>query len=898
MFCTDQPGFGSAALASGVLMVVGSVAAAAGVNTIGVNRGGCQFDNVAAAIAAAGNGATIYIEAGTYNGLLGQIPRDMTLVPARPNSSCREEDTTANSATVIIDGGGGSFDPTGGLVEITDGAVVTFRHMWLRNATATNGGVIAVTDDARLILDDALATDGTASGSGGVIYALGTGDRAGGIELVNDSSVYRGTATVGDGGAIALFGSNLIITDGNIGVSSNNGFSTAANNGGGIFASQSSVSLNSSQSRVIWNEAGNFGGGIYADTGTTVTVNGALFNNNDADVSGGAIYFDGTSLQVTGGAQFVGNTTVTLTTNQGGGALYLGDGDVVVDGALFTDNQSATLGGAILGRTQDSLDIRNDSSFTNNSAVLGGGLYLSAAAMVSDSAFVMNDGGIFGGGIRCSPCTGLTLSNVLLDQNMADDGGGLSVANGSLIVITGGSFTGNQALDASFDDGVGGAIHQVNGSLTIDGTQFQGNTAQPSGGAIYVQSGNATPAELTVTNAQFTGNQTTESATNQGGGGIFAEDMDAVYITNSIFDTNSAATLGGGLLADRSDVVQVQNSQFVGNSAILGGGLYSVFNDVALTGSDFSGNNVTNFGGGLYVFSGSLLSEQTRLAGNDGGNGGGGVYLSFTDAQLVNSQVEMNTAVNGAGIYVAESNLNVSSNLSNCDPFALAADEYCSSIDDNVATDRGGGVFVLSDNSINDEVRLQEVALRGNDAALAGTAIHVDSLGPFEMENVLIADNGDLAVDSTTVEAVGVTPITIESTTIAGNADSPLWVEDTQANVTVNNSILYLNGEGPRVAFGVTFARSCNNAQSVAAPSQSMGGNLGNPIFDASSPRGNYRLTAISPSVDACLSGPATDGDGAARPNDGGQFDQGAFELDGAPSTAFEMLFSDGFETP
>src|SRR5690606_22394315 len=120
-------------------------------------------------------------------------------------------------------------------------------------------------EGSTLTLDDALVTDGTASGKGGNVFVSSTsegGNDYSSLILLNDSSIYRGAAV--DGGAVALLNSELVILDGNIGVSSNNGFSTASNNGGGIHAENSGIIMVSEQSRILWNQSGHYGGGLYA----------------------------------------------------------------------------------------------------------------------------------------------------------------------------------------------------------------------------------------------------------------------------------------------------------------------------------------------------------------------------------------------------------------------------------------------------------------------------------------------------------------------------------------------------------------------------------------------------------------------------------------------------------
>ena len=82
-----------------------------------------------------------------------------------------------------MDGGGGSADSFGGLVRVKGGATATFRHMTLRNATATNGGILAVRTGSAAVLDDANIEMGEGILGGGVNVHIGT------LTLINNSEI-------------------------------------------------------------------------------------------------------------------------------------------------------------------------------------------------------------------------------------------------------------------------------------------------------------------------------------------------------------------------------------------------------------------------------------------------------------------------------------------------------------------------------------------------------------------------------------------------------------------------------------------------------------------------------------------------------------------------------------
>ncbi len=127
---------------------------------------------------------------------------------------------------------------------------------------------------------------------------------------------------------------------------SNNGFSVAGNDGGGIYANNSIVRFTSDQARIIWNQAGNYGGGVYA-VDSTLNFNGAVVSNNSGMFSGGGFYLNNSSLSLVN-ATTQGNDVLAFELDQGGGGMTLVSGsDVSINGSLISGNSSANGGGAI-----------------------------------------------------------------------------------------------------------------------------------------------------------------------------------------------------------------------------------------------------------------------------------------------------------------------------------------------------------------------------------------------------------------------------------------------------------------------------------------------------------------------------------------------------------------------
>jgi hypothetical protein len=172
--------------------------------------------------------------------------------------------------------------------------------------------------------------------------------------------------------------------------------------GGGVYVVSATLAIKNSQ--ILSNSSLRAGGGLYIRE-SDVTFNYNTVSSNDAFSVGGL-------LQVGGKAEFVGNTFSSNGAVFGCGGLYLDKGD-----ATFNDNVI---------------------SF-NYSAEESGGLCLSRSNAKLQDNEIVDNGGIYGGGLSIHD------SNVILDGNsilsntifsvMGHDGGGLYI-RGSVVTLT------------------------------------------------------------------------------------------------------------------------------------------------------------------------------------------------------------------------------------------------------------------------------------------------------------------------------------------------------------------------------------------------------------------------------------------------------------------------------
>ena len=244
------------------------------------------------------------------------------------------------------------------------------------------------------------------------------------------------------------------------------------------------------------------GGGVYIQSGATVTITDAIINNNEA---------------------------------YSGGGIFIGEGaSVVILKSWFSNNDSSVYAGAIYISNNSSVTI-NKSTISNNDSDSGAGIYMTG----TDSFLYINNStmsynyakSIRGGGLSTSFPTGgtIVINNSIFANNLADwESGGIHV--GGNTTINNSTFSMN---NAGF---TGGAIVNSN-NLTINNSTFDQNWTSDNGGAIFNY------GHITITNSTFTDNNTR----NYPGGAIYNMVDAVITVTNSTFSGNSTGWHGGAI---------------------------------------------------------------------------------------------------------------------------------------------------------------------------------------------------------------------------------------------------------------------------------------------------------------------------------------------------------------
>lgn len=458
-----------------------------------------------------------------------------------------------------------------------------------------------------------------------------------------------------------------------------NNNATGSGYGGSFFVQDGTVNIDNS---TFQNNIANWDGGaistsfpdkIPANAGPKLVINNSTFDNNEATVySGGAIgLYSEAEINNT---KFTNNNAGghnPADSTDGGGAIYLGGwGQLTLNNSEFTGN-SSNRGGAI-GTTDAGIGTTHyfnisNTTFDNNNATLQGGAIFSKftndatgnQSLITGSTFKNNTAGTEGGAVYNKGT--LTVDNTTFDNNSAQYGGGFFNQTGATANFKDNiSFTNNTAQKNG-----GGVYNYTGATMTIgDNAYFSGNKAvEAAGGAVqnmgYLTLGN---------NLIFENNSAAWGGAAVYGGSRADEGSSTIIGDNAIFRNNTLTdelSYGGAVFVENDEQQTTRfslgsNSYFENNSAYQGGAVYlkDAITAKIGNGATFTGNSATNNGGALYTMSGVNLTDAS-FVNNTAGEQGGAIY-STSNVTIAADQKDVvfsgNNAVDGGDIYMAADN--------------------------------------------------------------------------------------------------------------------------------------------------------------------------------------------------------------------------------------------------
>jgi len=314
-------------------------------------------------------------------------------------------------------------------------------------------------------------------------------------------------------------------------------------NGGGVYISKNSNPIFTGCSFTDC-YAGLSGGAIYSSTENLLQVTDCTFNSNTAGTSAGAIYFGELCAVTLQGCEFSGNSA----DESGGAVMYAAECVFDINSCNFADNDSYNVAGAIY-ISENCDGAIYDTNMTGNTALEDGG-----AIYIIDSNVV-------------------EINDCRITENRALYGGGIFVLTSPKVTITNCELSANRAYESVTDPNnpnsvvaQGGGIYAYAGPTLIENCQINFNTANTSGGGIYI--GGDDINSVLIKNCLIT--QNTSGRDGSGASinwyaNVFLENCTIAY--NNLTKRGYESSYGGGLYCSYFSYTDINNCIIWGNTA-------------------------------------------------------------------------------------------------------------------------------------------------------------------------------------------------------------------------------------------------------------------------------------------------------------------------------------------
>ncbi|GAK57414.1 lipoprotein receptor-related protein [Candidatus Vecturithrix granuli] len=239
-----------------------------------------------------------------------------------------------------------------------------------------------------------------------------------------------------------------------------------------------------------------------------------------------------------------------------------------------------------------------------------------SGTVILNNLTIRNGTANWGGGIQ--NLSALTITNCTITGNTATDkGGGLHNSLGTMTIN-------NSIIESNMTSGsmtYGGGISIYDGVVTLSNSTVRNNTAQNSGGGIYMYN---TAAQLNVTQSTISGNFANGSGTNNGlGGGIF-QTVGTTILTNSTVSGNTSR-LGGGIFL-QAGTLNLRHATVASNTATLDAGglrVYDPYGPTATSTNSIIASNIDNTANDYPDIQGTLTSSGYNLISQSYSTGNG-----------------------------------------------------------------------------------------------------------------------------------------------------------------------------------------------------------------------------------------------------------------------------------
>lgn len=469
------------------------------------------------------------------------------------------------------------------------------------------------------------------------------------------------------------------------------------------------------------------GGGVVLSDGAQFTMNGGAITGNQTYQYGAGVYLVGAGTTfIMNKGKITGNSTLAYQISSTNTSVLFSKGV-----GIFADTGTIVNIGDGNGQQEDTVISNNKAYFA-----YGTGIYSNGSLNIDHAAISDNEAG------------GVYKSNANVNLGV-----GIYVGADGKLAMNAGLVNGNHGAFTTYGyvRGVGIYIdagtnsHTITGStVTANQTGFEYYTNSDvynynQGGGIFLAGGNT----LTITDTTVSNNRAGR------GGGIYAsgssgknialtlketiikENKAISYNTSSYGDSGGIYFYGYGTLTLEDGTKIINNSATVSTGGLYIGGASTTSAHVYMMATtlgaiEISGNKITNtgsygtYGGGVTHNGGSWHAENVRISNNEAVTQGGGIYSanSSSYSYFRNMMISDNRAADGAAMAISSGLYYVQD----------------SSIINNTATNRGGGIYLIANPSLYlSETQSGKFKIMGNHARYGG-GIAVGLVSIFAMD--------------------------------------------------------------------------------------------------------------------------------------------------------------------
>ena len=332
--------------------------------------------------------------------------------------------------------------------------------------------------------------------------------------------------------------------------------------------------------------------GLSVERGISIDASHSDADPNVAQGDGSRIFLiDDGSAAFRSDVQLLGLTLRGGDSADSGGAIRTAERLTLIQSTLENNHSMAT-GGAISADCDvacEALVVLDHVEIANNSAHEAGGVFVAGTLSAREVNVHDNVATVGAGGLQATRgAASIQLRDSFIENNHGGSTGGVlatAIGGTATVSVLTSKFTGNVGSNTGGVMAFGAAS-----DVTIDASQFVGNTSTGGGGAIF---SNTTGGEAKVVISQST------FADNHGGSGgaLFVRGTTSssdVTISSSTFTANQSLRGGGSIAANTgSGKVRVEHSTIVDSQGSQGGGIWLATEALKMSNSIVAGNTAT-----------------------------------------------------------------------------------------------------------------------------------------------------------------------------------------------------------------------------------------------------------------------------------------------------------------